>query len=161
MQAVLVLGVSLGVFGVWQLGRRVASLLADRRKADTWLETATGDVVPSAYAWRAAQLESIANRRRLAKTLRAIVARAADGRSSLYRPRLTAVRRRRAAVVELAETLEQEENAVTPAGMIRVAELITNGAGPLWGSNPERLEREIESTLRVLVPRRSDLHAAC
>jgi hypothetical protein len=161
MELLVVALVSIVLFGLWRLALRLRSLLADRRRADAWLETATGGIVPAPYQWRAAQLESAENRRMLARTLRSIVARATDGRVGLYRPRLIAVRRRRAVVEELAETLEREE-AVTPAGMLRVAELIRNGAGPLWGSNPEQLENEIETTLRVLVPRRSrGLHAAC
>jgi len=162
MQIVFVVVVSAGLFGLWQLELWIRSLLAERRRADAWLETATGDVIPSVYAQRAAQLASVTNRRRLAKTLRAIAARAADGRSNLYRPRLTAVRRQQRAIEELAETLEHEENAVTPAGMLRVADLISNGAGPLWGSSPERLRREIDMTLRLLAPqRRSGARAAC
>ncbi len=154
MQGLVVAVVSAALFGLWQLARWLRSLLAARRQADAWLETATGDVIPSAYAWRAAQLESVANRRRLAKTLRSIAARAADGRSSLHRPRLTAVRPQQRAIEELAETLEHEESPVTPAGMLRVADLVSNGAGPLWGSSPERLRSEIEMTRRLLVPER-------
>jgi hypothetical protein len=162
MQILAVAVISAGGFGLWLLARRLSLLLLERRRADAWLQSATGDFVPPAYEWRAAELGSPANRRMLARTLRSVVARATDGRAALYRPRLIAARRRRAELEELAETLEHDEVPVTPAGMLRVTELIRNGAGPLWGSSPERLEREIETTLRVLVPRRtSGLHAAC
>jgi hypothetical protein len=162
MQVLAVTLVSLALFGLWQLARRLRARHGERERADAWLESATGGVVPAKYAWRAAELESVDNRRMLARTLRAIAARATDARPYLHRPRLTAVRRRRTAVEELAATLEHEESPVTPAGMLRVAELIHDGAGPLWGSSPERLEREIELTLRLLVPRRSSsLHAPC
>jgi hypothetical protein len=162
MQVLTVTLVSLAVFGLWQLGRRLQTLRGERRRADAWLETATGAVVPPRYARRAAELQSIRNRRMLARTLRAIAARATDARPYLHRPRLGAVRRRATAVEELAATLEQEGKPVTPAGMLRVAELIHDGAGPLWGASPERLEREIELTLRLLAPARgSGLHAPC
>lgn len=162
MQVLAVLLTSFTVFVLWRLARRLHTLHDERRRADAWLETATGGVVPARYAWRAAELESVHNRRMLARTLRAIATRATDARPYLHRPRLGAVRRRRSAVEELASALEHEESPVTPAGMLRVAELIHNGAGPLWGSNPERLEREIELTLRLLVPARSaGLHPSC
>lgn len=162
MQVLTVILVSVAVFGLWELGRRLRMVHDERRRADAWLETATGGVVPAKYAWRAAELESVDNRRMLARTLRAVAARATDPRPYLNRPRLGAVRRRRGAVEQLAATLEHEDIPVTPAGMLRVAELIHNGAGPLWGSSPERLEREIELTLRLLAARRgSSLHAPC
>jgi hypothetical protein len=162
MQVLAVSLISAGVFGLWLFARSLWALLLERRRADAWLESATGDFVPAAYEWRAAELGSPANRRMLARTLRSVVARATDGRTAMYRPRLTAARRRRTAIEELAETLEHEEYPVTPAGMLRVIELIRNGAGPLWGSSAERLEREIETTLQLLAPQsRSGLHAAC
>lgn len=157
MQVAALALISAGVFALWHVARSMWSLLAERRRADAWLETATGSVVPPAYAWRAAELESPANRRMLARALRSIVARATDRRPALHRPRLIAARRRRQAIEELAETLEREEHPVTPAGMLRVTELIRNGAGPLWGSSPERLGHEIETILRLLARR----HAAC
>lgn len=162
MQVLVVTVVSAGVFGLWLLVRSLWSLLEERRRADAWLQSATGEFVPPAYERRAAELGSPANRRMLARTLRSVVARATDRRAALYRPRLIAARRRQTAIEGLAEALEHEEYPVTPAGMLRVTELIRNGAGPLWGSSPESLECEIETTLRLLAPHgRSGLHAAC
>jgi uncharacterized membrane protein len=151
------------LFGLLQLGRAVHVLLERRRRADSWLRSATGIVVPRAYAWRAAQLTSLRNRRMLARTLR-LVAETAQGRPvGRNRPRLTAARQRRISLEALAKKLERGDEPVTPAGMLRVTELITAGAGPLWGTSEEELGEAIETTLTVLapsVPRGLDARAA-
>ena len=114
--------------------------------------SATGTVVPRAYAWRAAQLTSLRNRRMLARTLR-LVAENAQGRPvGRNRPRLIAARQRRISLEALAKMLERADEPVTPAGMLRVTELITAGAGPLWGTSEEALGEAIETTLAVLAP---------
>ena len=148
-----VAAVSLLLFGLYDLVRAIGVLYRRRRRADDWLRTATGSVVPEAYVWRAAQLTSSRERRMLAKSLRLVAQRALE-RSAVGRPlALTAARERRAALEGLAKRLERETEAVTPAGMLRVVDLITAGGGPLWGTNEEALGEAIESTLTVLGPR--------
>lgn len=147
-----VAAVSLLLFGLFQLVLALGVLYRRRRRADDWLRTATRGVVPSAYVWRAAQLTSSRERRMLAKTLR-LVAQRAGGRSvGRQHPRLIAARERRVALEALAKTLERENEPVTPAGMLRVVDLITAGAGPLWGTNDEALGEAIEATLALLAP---------
>ncbi len=143
---------SLLLFGVYELVRAVAVLYRRRRRADDWLRTATGEVVPEAYVWRAAQLTSSRERRLLARSLRLVAQRALD-RSAVARPlRLTAARERRLALEALAKRLEREAEPVTPAGMLRVVDLVTAGGGPLWGTNEEALGEAIDTTLRLLAP---------
>lgn len=140
------------LFGLLQLGRALYGLFERRRRADSWLRSASGTVVPRAYAWRAAQLTALRNRRMLARTLR-LVAATAEGRPvGRNRPRLIAARRRRISLEALAKRLERADEPVTPAGMLRVTELITAGSGPLWGTSEEALGEAIETTLAVLAP---------
>jgi hypothetical protein len=148
-----VAAVSLLVFGLFQLVCAFGVLYRRRQRADDWLRTATGDVVPPAYAWRARQLTSSYERRMLARTIRLVAQRACERSVGRYRPRLIAARKRRVALEALAKTLERETEPVTPAGMLRVVDLVTAGGGPLWGANEEELGEAIEATLAVLAPR--------
>lgn len=51
----------------------------------------------------------------------------------------------------LARTLERVEEPVTPAGMLRVRELISDGASPLWGTTKDQaLGDAISMTLGLL-----------
>jgi hypothetical protein len=57
----------------------------------------------------------------------------------------------------LASTLERVDQPVTPAGMLRVIDLVTDGAGPLWNApGGSVLEESIYSTLDVLRRRPDD-----
>ncbi len=138
-----------------ETARALMELFRRRRAADDWLRSAPGDFVPSRYAWRARQLLAACERLLLAETLRLIVRRAAErplgGFGAL---RLTGVSENREALQLLASTLERVDHPVTPAGMLRVIDLLTDGVGPLW-SAPEgsALEDTIYSTLAVLRPR--------
>jgi hypothetical protein len=145
-----VAAVSAALFGLVDAIRALRSLIARRRRADDWLRTATGHVVPSAYAWRAAQLVSQQERCVLARSLRRILALARERRQGSYLPHLVAVRHRRASLEVLAQILEEGSEPVTPAGMLRVTALVTDGAGPLWGASDEALEAEIDTTLSLL-----------
>ena len=144
--------VSLGVFGVYELVLGLRSLTRRRRIADDWLRSATGTFAPVSYAWRAEQLRSPRRRRRLAKTLRSIERRALE---SPYRragaPRLVAVQEHRASLLALVRTLERTDEPVSPAGVLRVAELVGDSSGPLWGTSRDgRLGEAISTTLALL-----------
>jgi hypothetical protein len=152
--------VALVLMGVVELVRALRRLRQQRRVADAWLRTATGDFVPPAYAWRARQLTSVRERRTLARTLRLLEREAFDRHRRPPHPvRLTAVRQHRGCVHLLAEALDRVDEPVTPAGMLRVLDLITNGASPLWsGMKGPALSNAISTTLAVLKPDR--LHEA-
>jgi hypothetical protein len=140
--------------------RALVVLSRERRAADNWLRSATGEFVPERYAWRARQLRAACERLLLAKTLRLIVRRAAErplgGFGAL---RLTGVSENREALQLLASTLERVDHPVTPAGMLRVIDLVTEGAGPLWNApGGSVLEDTIYSTLAVLRPEPDDPH---
>jgi hypothetical protein len=144
--------VGAGLVGVVELVRALVVLSRRRRVADDWLRSATGSFVPPRYAWRARQLRAACERLRLAKTLRQIV------RRSTERPvtgpgavRLTAVSENREGLQLLASTLERVDQPVTPAGVLRIVDLITDGAGPLWNApKGGALGETISSTLAVL-----------
>jgi hypothetical protein len=108
--------------------------------------------VPPAYAWRAEQLTSPRERRTLARTLRLIERSAFDRSVGRYRPlHLPAVRENSESLELLADTLETVDEPVTPAGMLRVVELVTDGAGPLWGQTKDvPLGDAIATTLAIL-----------
>jgi hypothetical protein len=149
-QWVGIAAVSVALLGLVDAVRAVRAVIDRRRRADDWLRTATGRVVPPEYAWRAAQLVSPSERCVLARSLRRILAVARERPRGGYQPLLIAVRHRKASLEVLAHTLEEASKPVTPAGMLRVAALVTDGGGPLWGSSDDALEAEIETTLSLL-----------
>jgi plasmid stabilization system protein ParE len=132
------------------------TLSRERRRADDWLRRyAIGDFVPPRYAWRARQLRAENERLRLAKTLRELARRAVESPGGGYAsPRLTAAAAEHHGELSLlASKLERVDKPVTPLGVLRVLDLITDGTGPLW--NPARsvaLGETISSTLAVLTP---------
>jgi hypothetical protein len=150
-----VVAVSALLFGLLQLVRGIHGLFIVRLRADSWLRSATGNFVPPAYAWRAAQLTSLEERRMLARSLRLVAERARERSRGGFGPRLIAARERRISLEALAKKLERGDEPVTPAGILRVTELITAGGGPLWGTSAEALGEAIERTLTVLAPCRS------
>jgi hypothetical protein len=79
-----------------------------------------------------------------------ILSSARESRLAAYAPRLVAAREQQASLEVIAETLEQEAEPVTPAGILLVADLVTDGGGPLWGTSREALAHELETTLSVL-----------
>jgi hypothetical protein len=126
----------------------------ERRLADDWLTSATGAFVPAKYEWRARDLTSAGHRRRLAHTLRLIDQSADERPLGRRRPLdLTAARHHRQAVRALAARLESVGDPVTPAGMLRVRALLTDGASPLYGlTKSDALGNEIAMTLNLLEP---------
>jgi hypothetical protein len=144
--------------GVVEAGGALVVLWGRRRAADDWLRSATGDFVPARYVWRARQLRAACERLLLAKTLRLLVRRAAeDPRGGFGALRLTAVSENREALQLLASTLERVDQPVTPAGMLRVIDLITDGGGPLWNTaKGSALAETISSILAVLRLRPDD-----
>ena len=78
----------------------------------------------------------------LAKTLRLIEQSAYERPAGWHRPLyLPAVREHHECVETLARALESLEQPVTPAGMLRVVDLVTDGAGPLLGDEGRRAGR--------------------
>jgi hypothetical protein len=126
----------------------------ERRLADDWLTSATGAFVPAKYEWRARDLTSAGHRRRLAHTLRLIDQSANERALGRRRPLdLTAARHHRHAVLTLTERLEAMDRPVTPAGMLRVGALLSDGASPLYGMTKcDELGDEIALTLSLLEP---------
>lgn len=145
---------SAAIFGVFELVRAERLLYRQRRVADDWLRTATGRFVPPSYAWRAEQLCSPRQRRMLARTLRLIEQSTYERPVGRRRPlHLPAVREHRESLQILARALESLEQPVTPAGMLRVVELVTDGTSPLWATaNDSALGDAISATLAILAP---------
>jgi hypothetical protein len=155
--------VAAGILGVYELVQAQRLILRRRRAADAWLRTATGGFVPPAYAWRAEQLTSPRERRMLARTLRLIERSAYERSVGKLRPlNLPAVRAHHDSLELLACTLETLDEPVTPAGMLRVVDLVTNGAGPLWGATKDApLGDAIATTLAILTRRGLGPTRAC
>jgi hypothetical protein len=144
--------------GTEEAVRALVVLSVRRRAADDWLRrnAAAGLVLPR-YAWRERQLRAACERLRLAKTLRLIVRRAegTSGGFGVLRP--TGVSKNRQELQLLASTLERVDQPVTPAGILRVIDLITDGTGPLWNARKgSALEETISLTLAVLRLRPDD-----
>jgi hypothetical protein len=147
-----VIVLSAAIFGVYALVRALRLLDSRRRAADNWLRSATGTFVPPSYAWRAEQLVSARQRLMLARTLRLIERSAYERAVGRLRPlHLPAIRAHHDSLELLACTLEALDEPVTPAGMLRVVDLVTDGAGPLWGTTKDALLGDaIASTLSIL-----------
>jgi hypothetical protein len=147
-----VAAVSAAIFGVVQFVRAQRVLSKQRRMADDWLRSATGGFVPPSYAWREKQLCSPRERRMLARTLRGVEEMAYERPLGRRRPLyLPAVREHRDFVDLLAQALERLEEPVTPAGMLRVVDLLSDGASPLWGTTKDATLRDaISTTLAIL-----------
>jgi hypothetical protein len=143
-----------GIAGAYELVRAVRVLVRQRRAADDWLRTATGEFVAPSYAWRARQLTSPRERRTLARTLRLLVREAFERPVGWRRPlALPAVRAHRDEVLFLAQRLERVDEPVSPAGMLRVVDLVTDGGSPLWTSvKDDALGDAIATTLALLRP---------
>jgi hypothetical protein len=117
-----------------RLGVRLRHWRLDRELADGVAASAS-----ARHALRAAQLTRPATRAALARSLRAVVARAQDPFAALS----GAVPVRRAEVgawaqglLGLAERLERNR-PVSPQGMARVRLLVSDGLGPLYNSHSE------------------------
>lgn len=161
--ALRAVAVAAGILGAYELVRAQRLLVRQRRAADAWLRSATGGFVPPAYAWRAEQLTSPRERRMLARTLRLIERSAYERSVGRLRPlNLPAVRAHHESLELLACTLETLDEPVTPAGMLRVVDLVTNGAGPLWGATKDApLGDAISTTLAILTRRGLGPTRAC
>jgi hypothetical protein len=136
--------------------------MRDRRRADDWLRSSTGTFIPEKYARRAEELCSLQHRATLAKTLRKIERSAEDravGRATILN--LGAVRAHRHALRALVRWLEAHDKPVTPAGVLRVVDLITQAGSPLYDTGrSERLGAEIAATIDLLRPRSTERAAA-
>jgi hypothetical protein len=125
-----------------------------RRAADEWLQSATGTFVPEQYSWRARQLCSRRNRSILAGTLRRIEESAFEPTNRWRIANQGAVRTNRQQLRNLARRLEDTNQPVTPAGMLRATHLITDGSSPLYNpTKTQELEHFLESTIELLDPR--------
>jgi hypothetical protein len=88
------------------------------------------------------------------RTLRRIEESAFDPNSRWRIANVAAVRANRQPLRNLARRLEDANQAVTPAGMLRATHLITDGSSPLYNpAKTQQLERFIESTIELLEPR--------
>ena len=153
--------VSLGIFGIYELVRAQRLVLRQRREADDWLRSATGAFVPARYLWRAEQLCAPRQRLMLARTLRLIEDTACERPVRMRLPlRLCAVQTHWRSVESLVRALEHVEEPVTPAGMLRVIDLVTSAGGPLWGTSDAELGDALAATLAILTSRGAESIAA-
>jgi hypothetical protein len=73
---------------------------------------------------------------------------------------LRAARVHRTSVRALARALENMNEPVTAAGMLRVTDLVTRAGSPLWGASSDGTLRDaVCATLAILRPRRVDAAA--
>lgn len=154
-RSLAIAAIVVGIAGVVELMRALARLARQRRAADDWLRSATGTFVPARYAWRARQLVSACERRLLARTLRLVEQRSVERLPRAVRlVPLTAAAENRVGLLQLASQLERVDEPVTPAGMLRVVDLITTATSPLWSRRKDaELGDEISATRAALTPR--------
>jgi hypothetical protein len=90
----------------------------------------------------------------LARTLRLIEDTACERPVGMRFPlHLCAVQTHWRSVESLIRALEHGEAPVTPAGMLRVIDLVTSAGGPLWSTNDAALGDALGATLAILTPR--------
>ena len=131
----------------WEARR---ALRAARRRADAELLATR---VPSPrLAWRTQELVAEESRVELGRSLTDVVhavdERLLPGASPLNR---TAIRARRAQLLELAARVFDLPRPVAPRGILLVERLLYDGSGPLYdGSRPNKLRAEIERARAAL-----------
>jgi len=150
----VITALGVGIAGVVLLMRGLAALERQRRAADEWLRTATGTFVPSRYEWRARHLVSAHERRLLAHSLRQVEERSVERPLGAVRlVPLTAASEHRVRLLQLASQLERVDEPVTPAGMLRVLDLLTTPTSPLWSRRKNsELGDAISATRAALTP---------
>jgi hypothetical protein len=131
--------------------------LRARRDADTWLRVSAGRWEDHpAFAWRAAELTSVRERRVLARSLRGIVS---EAKSRLPVVSASPLERRRVApyadeIGLLAERVGDCERPVTAAGVLLLRDLLTDGGGPLYAGGDGAALRDALGRIRAtLEPR--------
>lgn len=149
MRWISVLSVSLALAGIVLTGRDALVLARRRRTADRWLRLARRCSPTSSYAWRATELCSAKERRRLAKSLRSILTMAAAPQGY---PRSVVLNRgvlqHAEAVEKLAQRLECLELPVSPAGILLLHDLLTDGGSPLH--DPQRTDELSDAIDQVM-----------
>lgn len=129
---------------MWAPGRR--------READQWLRRHRAFMF-SPHAWRAAQLTSEKSRRSLASSLRGIVDELEGpirlpGASPLNRQ---GVRPHVRVVEALANRLDDLARPVSPAGVLHVRDLLTDGGSPLYDrTRADDLPETVDTIIAIL-----------
>jgi hypothetical protein len=149
-----IFALSAAIVGAVQLLRGLTGLARQLRAADDWLRTATGTSIPPRYEWRARQLVSACERRMLARTLREVEQRSVEQPvGGLRLVPLTAASEHRVRLLQLASQLERVDEPVTPAGILRVVDLVTTPTSPLWSRRKDaELGDAISATRAALTP---------
>ena len=150
-----IFALSAAIVGAVQLLRALVGLARQRRAADDWLRTATGTSVPPRYEWRARYLTSARERRMLARTLREVEQLSVEQPVGGFRlVPVTAASEHRVRLLQLASQLERVDEPVTPAGILRVVDLVTTPTSPLWSRRKDaELGDAISATRAALTPR--------
>ncbi len=136
-----------------------------RRIADAQL---LGGAAPEAFPhlhWRALELTSARNRRAAARSLRSLLAELDGRRLPGASPLNRAAARPHARLIEtLADRLEDVTRPVSARGVLLVARLLADGAGPLYArERAGELPQALAGCLRVLEQHargRARVHAA-
>jgi hypothetical protein len=120
-------GAALALLGALALARDVRERQARRDAADELIEHLPGDRVPEALAWRADELTSDRERRRLARSLRWLLTTiegSAPLRLSPVPLNWRALRRQRRTMEEIASLLADTRRPVSPRGVVLTRRLI-------------------------------------
>jgi hypothetical protein len=128
------------------LGIERLRLARERSDADRVLLGSSGAAISSSLAWRVAELTNGRERRALASSLGDLVGdlspRRLPGAAPLNRAGL---RPYSDLLLALADRLERPDLPVTPAGILLVRELLSNGGSPLYlYGDAEALPSELE-----------------
>jgi hypothetical protein len=156
----LAVGAALALLGAIALVRGSRASRARRRVADEVIEILPTDRVPGKLRWRARELTTVRERRRLAGSLRSLLKTAADpfaaARSAVPLNRRAILRQQRA-LEEIAGALTDLRRPVSPRVVVQLRRLLQDGeASPLY--SPEHAE-ELASRLarmRTLLGRPRD-----
>jgi hypothetical protein len=147
----LAVGAALAALGLGGLATALRDERLRRESADELIERTPPHRMPSSVRWRAAELTSRRERRRLARSLRSVL-KATDGPSSVRLSPIPvnwrALRRQRRAVEELAATLADTRRPVEPRGVVLARRLAWDFAeSPIY--NPRRAEKLPAELARV------------
>ena len=151
----LFVGAALGLLGGVALGREVREATRRREAADGVIETLPPQRVPGGLRWRADELTSPRERRRLARGLRSVLKLIDRPGAIAVTPvplNWRAIRRERQTVEEVASLLADTRRPVSPRGVLLARRLVLD-----YVESPLYVRRNANELHQVLARLRAEL----
>ncbi len=152
----LFVGAALGLLGAVALGRELREAARRREAADSVIATLPAKRVPRGLRWRADELTSPRERRRLARGLRSVLKLIDRPGSIAVTPvplNWRAIRRERQTVEEVASLLADTRRPVSPRGVLLARRLVLDYLeSPLYARRKANELHQVLARLRAELP---------